>query len=152
VLSYTHTAVAASPHEVTPTQLLLSAPPGAPRAPLSPGVVLPLTRGRVAARPLSSFSTMIGDRTARSRCVVLRSPGCQVLLKGRVVSVCFKCFRCFQRFVASVSDRCCKSRLECCICCNGYTCMLQRYVINVSSMFLDVCCKCVLSRCCVYFI
>jgi hypothetical protein len=104
------------------------------------GVVPPLTRRRAAARPLSSFSTVTGDRTVGSRCAVLRPPGCQVLLKAHVASVCFKCFRCFQMFVTSVSDRCCKSRSECCICCNGCTRMLQRYVSNVSSMFSDVCC------------
>jgi hypothetical protein len=44
---------------------------------------------------------------------------------------------------ASVSDKCCKSRLRCYICCNGCTRMLQASVPNVSSMFSDVCCKCV---------
>jgi hypothetical protein len=37
VLPHAHTVVAASPHEVTPTRLLVSTPPGAPHAPLSPG-------------------------------------------------------------------------------------------------------------------
>ena len=62
----------------------------------------------------------------------------------------------FQRYVASVSFGCYKSILECCICCNGYTCMLQAYVPNVSSVFRrmlqmclfdvayvsHICCKC----------
>jgi len=52
-------------------------------------------------------------------------------------------FQVFQRYVTSVSCRCCKSRSGCCICCNGCTRMLQAYVLNVSSVFLDVCCKCV---------
>jgi hypothetical protein len=57
----------------------------------------------------------------------------------------------FQRFVASVS-------YGCCICCNGYTCMLQVYVPNVlsvsqtyvASVNLNVayvsriCCKCLI--------
>jgi hypothetical protein len=37
--------------------------------------------------------------------------------------------------VVSVSYGCCKSRSGCCICCNGYTRMLQAYVSNVSSVF-----------------
>jgi hypothetical protein len=48
---------------------------------------------------------------------------------------------------ASVSYGCCKSRSGCCksrsLRCNGYTCMLQASVLNVSSVFSDVCCKCV---------
>ena len=47
----------------------------------------------------------------------------------------------FQRYVASVSDRYCKSRSGCCTCCNGYICMLQVYVSNVSDVS-EVCCKC----------
>jgi hypothetical protein len=45
--------------------------------------------------------------------------------------------------VSVVSDvRCCKTRLECCICCGGCTRMLQASVLNVSSVFFsDVCCK-----------
>jgi hypothetical protein len=43
--------------------------------------------------------------------------------------------------VASVPYRCCKSRSECCTCCNGYARMFQVYVPNVSSVS-DVCCKC----------
>ena len=38
---------------------------------------------------------------------------------------------------------CCKIRSRCCICCNDCTRMLQRPVTNVSSVFSDVCCKCV---------
>jgi hypothetical protein len=49
----------------------------------------------------------------------------------------------FQRYVASVSYECSKSRSGCCICYNGYTHMLQVSVPNVSSVFSDVCCKCV---------
>jgi hypothetical protein len=58
--------------------------------------------------------------------------------------------------VASVSCGCCKSRSRCCICCNGYTCMLQVSIPNVSAVsdvwymrvYLGVayvshlCCKC----------
>nr|TKW00259.1 hypothetical protein SEVIR_8G096901v2 [Setaria viridis] len=50
-----------------------------------------------------------------------------------------------QVYVSSVSDvsrvRCkyfiwmLQSRSRCCICCNGYTRMLQAYVPNVSSVF-----------------
>jgi hypothetical protein len=55
----------------------------------------------------------------------------------------FQVFQLFQRYVARVSYGCCKSRLGCCICCNGCTLMLQIFVPNVSSVFSDVCCKCV---------
>jgi hypothetical protein len=33
----------------------------------------------------------------------------------------FQVFQMFQRYVAIVSYECCKSRLKCCICCNGCT-------------------------------
>jgi hypothetical protein len=49
----------------------------------------------------------------------------------------------FGRYASSVSCGCCKSRSRCCICCNDYTCMLQVYVPHVSSIFSDVCYKCV---------
>ena len=49
----------------------------------------------------------------------------------------------FQMYVASVTYGCCKSRSGCCICYNGCACMLQACVHNVSSVFSDVCCKCV---------
>jgi hypothetical protein len=49
----------------------------------------------------------------------------------------------FHRYVASISSGCCPSRSGCCIYCNGCTRMLQASVLNVSSVFLDVCCKCV---------
>jgi hypothetical protein len=55
----------------------------------------------------------------------------------------FKVFQMFQKYVASVSDGCCKSISGCCICCNGCTRMLQRSVPDVSSVFSDVCYKCV---------
>ena len=65
----------------------------------------------------------------------------------------------FQRYVVTALDECCKNRSGCCICCNGCTCMLQASVINVSSFFSDVCCKCVYLNvayashiCCKYFI
>jgi hypothetical protein len=47
----------------------------------------------------------------------------------------------FKRHVSSVSHGCCKSRLGCCICCNGCTCMLQASIPNVSYVFSDVYCK-----------
>ena len=56
---------------------------------------------------------------------------------------CKHMFRVFCRYVASVLYRCCKSRSKCCICCNGCTLMLQTSAPNVSSVFSDVCCKCV---------
>jgi hypothetical protein len=43
--------------------------------------------------------------------------------------------------VASVSCGCCKSRSGCCICCNGYTRMLQASVPNIS-VVSDECCMC----------
>ena len=64
------------------------------------------------------------------------------LLKTHVASVCFECFRYF-RGMLQVSDGCYKSRSGCCICCNGCTPMLQRYVTNILSVFLDVRGKCV---------
>ena len=45
----------------------------------------------------------------------------------------------------------CFIRSGCCICCNGCTRMLQKSVFYVSSVFLDVCCKCVLFGCYISF-
>jgi hypothetical protein len=59
------------------------------------------------------------------------------MLKTHVASVCLKFFF-YVSEIAIVLDECCKSRLECYICCNGYTHILQMSVPNVSSMFLDV--------------
>jgi hypothetical protein len=56
----------------------------------------------------------------------------------------------FQSYVASVSYGHCKSRSRYCRCCNDCICMLQFFVVNVSSFFrcmLQVC----LSRCCICF-
>jgi hypothetical protein len=54
----------------------------------------------------------------------------------------------FQRYVAIVSDECCKSISE---CCNGYTHMLQKSVPNVLSVFLDVLLQVCLSERCIRF-
>jgi hypothetical protein len=77
----------------------------------------------------------------------------------------FQVFQMFHLNVVSVSCGYCKSRSGCCIYCNGYTRMLQTFVLNVSVVFPNVCCKrvyliiarfhiyvaCVLSECCIYF-
>jgi hypothetical protein len=55
----------------------------------------------------------------------------------------FQLFQMFHSYIASVSYGCCKSRLRCCIYCNGCTRMLQASVSNVSSGFSDIYCKCV---------
>jgi hypothetical protein len=49
---------------------------------------------------------------------------------SNVSDVCFICF-----------SVCCKSRPECCICCNGCTCMLQASISSVSFVFLHICYK-----------
>jgi hypothetical protein len=51
------------------------------------------------------------------------------------------CKRVLQAYVSSVPCGCCKSRSEYWICCNGYTCMLQASVLNVSAVS-DGCCTC----------
>jgi hypothetical protein len=48
-----------------------------------------------------------------------------------------------QAHVSSVSYGCCKIRSGCYICCNDCRRMLQVSFLNVSSVFSDVCCKCV---------
>jgi hypothetical protein len=72
-------------------------------------------------------------------------PLCSMSYRRRVKNAgCERMFQVFQRYVASVSYGCCKcNRSGCCICCNGYTPMLQAFVPNVSSVFSYVCCKCV---------
>ena len=62
----------------------------------------------------------------------------------------FQVFQMFIRYVANISYRCCKSRSGCCICCNGCTHMLQASVLNISSVFSDVCARC-LFGCCICF-
>ena len=56
----------------------------------------------------------------------------------------------FRIYVASVSYSYCKNRSRCCICCNGYICMLQVSVQNISHVF-----RCMLqvlvSGCCICF-
>jgi hypothetical protein len=53
------------------------------------------------------------------------------------IHVYFKCmfqmFQLFQKYAASVLS-------GCCICCRGYTHMLQEYVPNISPV-LDICCR-----------
>jgi hypothetical protein len=69
------------------------------------------------------------------RCVVWKKKG--HLLQANVSSVLdvseVYC-KCFMRML-------CKSRSGCYICCIGCTDVLQASVPNVSSVFLDVCCK-----------
>jgi hypothetical protein len=48
----------------------------------------------------------------------------------------FQLLQMFQRYVANVSYRCCKSRSENCICCNGYT-RMQAFVSNVLSVLSE---------------
>jgi hypothetical protein len=55
----------------------------------------------------------------------------------------FQVFQMLYRYIASVSYGCCESRSGCCICCNGCTHMLQAFVPNVLSIFLDIRCNCV---------
>jgi hypothetical protein len=100
-------------------------------------------------------STLVSSSTTIS--LHLSKPRGDIVPKAHVASVCFKCFRLFSRCVASVSHRCYKSRLGCCICCNGYTRMFQGcfliihlfFLKHVASVFiLDIayvlrtCCKC----------
>jgi hypothetical protein len=91
-----------------------------------------------------------------------------------VTSIYLKCFICFRRIFASVlisilhmfhtydvpnvsvlyCSKCfhvasCKCLSESYICCNGYTRMLQAYVLNVSTIF-QKCVTSVLSRCCIH--
>jgi hypothetical protein len=63
-----------------------------------------------------------------------------------------KCFKMFRRYVTSVSYECYKTRLKCCLSCNGCIHMLQASVLNVSSIFSDVCLQVCLFRCCMCFI
>ena len=52
----------------------------------------------------------------------------------------FQVFQLFHMYVSIVSCGCCKSRSGCCICCNGYTLMLQTF-FPISHLFFR--CKCV---------
>jgi hypothetical protein len=74
-----------------------------------------------------------------------------VVLESACCERTFQVFLMFQRYVWSVSD-------GCCICCNGYTRMLQ-VCSKCFIYFSDVCCKCVylnvaciLHICCLRFI
>jgi hypothetical protein len=63
-----------------------------------------------------------------------------------VASVCFKCFSCFK----------CTLQTRCCICCKGYTYMLQVCISNVSGvssrccMFSSGCCICCSGYTCMF--
>jgi hypothetical protein len=74
---------------------------------------------------LSSASTSLKSSKTASRCCA-KSACCKHM---------FQVFNMLQRYVSSVSYECCKSRLGCCICCNGCTCMFQTSIPNVSSIF-----------------
>ena len=93
------------------------------------------------------------DYTAESRCIVLRPPGCQVLLKAHIASVCFKCFRYFRGMLQVFQMDVGKVDRD---VAYGCTHMLQRSVTNISYVFSYICRKCVyldvayvLSGCCV---
>jgi hypothetical protein len=83
--------------------------------------------------------------TASGMPMSLYSPKKQgdVALKAHVASVCFKCFRCFRGMLQVFHTNVAKVDRRCCICCNDCIRMLQVSVSNVSSVFSDVCCKCV---------
>ena len=122
----------ASPREAAPARPLLLPP-----------LRVPLVRGAAAQRDprICPPSAILLHRDLVSDSIVqcsARPPAYQGLLKTHVSSVCFLVF---QRYVASVSNGCCKSRSECCICCNRCTRVFQVYVLNVSSG-PDVCCNC----------
>jgi hypothetical protein len=58
------------------------------------------------------------------------------------IPCCKRIFQVFQMFhldITSVLSWCCKSRSGCCTCCNDCTRMFQVYVLNVLSVFPDVC-------------
>jgi hypothetical protein len=94
------------------------------------------------SRPPAVILLLHRDRRAGSRCAVLRLSADQVLLKVHVANV--------YSSVSDISEVCCKcfiwmlrSRSECCICCNTYTCILQVSIQDILSVFSEVCCKCV---------
>ena len=103
------------------------------------------------------------DCTARSCCVVLRSPACLPVFAES--ACCKRMFQMFQRYVASVSYRCCKSRSGLHMLQWLYTHFASVYSKYYTYFFrrmlqvcLSGCCICfhtyvasVLSKCCIYF-
>jgi hypothetical protein len=67
---------------------------------------------------------------------VVRKKGEICMLQAYVSSVSYVLGVCCECFM-----QCCKSRSDCCMYCNGCTCMLQASTPNVSYVFPDVCCK-----------
>ena len=58
-------------------------------------------------------------------------------------NVCFKYFKYFRGMLQVFHMDVAKVDQRCCICCNSCTRMLQTSIPNVSSVFSDVCYKCV---------
>jgi hypothetical protein len=114
----------------------------------SPAHIRCLHRRRLA--PVSSSSPPPAARDGKGVVAVLyfmttlrraRHSGCRPVVSRQ--TSCKRMFQVFQGFhmhVTSVLCGCCESRSACCICCNGYTRLLQASVQNVSSVFSDVCC------------
>jgi hypothetical protein len=131
------------------TRLMLSPPLRAPCAPYHRG------QCRAHRAPHSSPPAAIlflhRDRIAGSRYAMLRPPGCHVFVESVCCKRMFRVFQMFQRYVASISDGCCKNRSGCCIYCNSCTRMLQRSVTNVSSVFSGRMVQVCLSGCCICF-
>jgi hypothetical protein len=50
----------------------------------------------LCSRPPAVILLLHRDCIVESRCAMLHSPDCQVLLKAHVASVCFKCFKSFR--------------------------------------------------------
>jgi hypothetical protein len=59
-----------------------------------------------------------------------------------VANVCFNYCRYFRGMLQVFCIDVAKVDWDICIRCNGYTCMLQAFVSNVSSIFSYACCKC----------
>ena len=97
--------------------------------------------GATQPPPLPSSSTAIAQ--PRSRCAVLRSLDCHVLLKAHVASLCFeyfRCFRCmlqvFQMDVVKVDRDVAYVAMVVHVYCKGLLPMFHL-------CFSDACCKCV---------
>jgi hypothetical protein len=69
------------------------------------------------------------------------TPPTHVALKAYVVNICVKCFKCSRYMLQVFYMDVAKNSYGCCICCNGYTRILQVSIQNVSFTSY-VCYKC----------
>jgi hypothetical protein len=107
---------------------------------LHPPVAVALQR---SSSPRGYTAPPDSSRPLRGASVRLQRASSPPVRPGCAENACCKrMFQVFQMYIVSVSDVYCKSRSGCCICCNGYTHMLQVFYLNVAYIsHVHICCS-----------